>query len=258
MHRLHDRSRDGQLRRVHHELLIGLLSEPANPETHRRAEIAGLPPSGQYVGLALRPPRAALLDDLVAACLRAAEVARAPTLASVFDDEVRALVALPGRADAVRQTDRWAGQVTSRVAAVVTAGSPVDGLASADRTLLEASQVLAALPPGDRAAGVRRLVDVHLRGLLTLLADDRRVTTFAERELGPLRDEPELLRTLRAVLEHAGGKSAAATALNISRPVLYDRIARLQRILGVSLDEAETRTSLHVALLAEGLRSARG
>ncbi len=139
--------------------------------------------------------------------------------------------------------------------AVVTAGSPVGGLASADRTLLEASQVLAALPPGDPASGVRRLDDVHLRGLLTLLADDARLTAFADRELAALRDQPELLRTLRAVVEHAGRKSAAASALNISRPVLYDRIAKLERLLGASLDDAELRTSLHVALLADDVRS---
>ncbi len=89
--------------------------------------------------------------------------------------------------------------------------------------------MLAALPAGDRDQAVRRLDDVHLRGLLTLLADDARVTTFADRELSRLRDEPELLRTLRALLEHPGSKSAAAAALNISRPVLYDRIARLER-----------------------------
>ena len=254
MHRLHDRTRDGQLRRVHHELLIGLLSDPANAETHRRAAIAGLPTSGPYVGLALQPARATLLDDLVAACLRAAEVARAPTLASVFDGEVRALVALPARGDTVRQTDRWAEQVTTRVAAVVTAGSPVGELTSADRTLLEASQVLAALPPGEPVPGVRRLDDVHLRGLLTLLADDARLTAFADRELAALRDQPELLRTLRAVVEHAGRKSAAASSLNISRQVLYDRIAKIERLLGSSLDDAELRTSLHVALLADDVR----
>ena len=254
MHRLHDRTRDGQLRRVHHELLIGLLSDPANAETHRRAAIAGLPTSGPYVGLALQPARATLLDDLVAACLRAAEVARAPTLASVFDGEVRALVALPARGDTVRQTDRWAEQVTTRVAAVVTAGSPVGELTSADRTLLEASQVLAALPPGEPVPGVRRLDDVHLRGLLTLLADDARLTAFADRELAALRDQPELLRTLRAVVEHAGRKSAAASSLNISRQVLYDRIAKIERLLGSSLDDAELRTSLHVALLTEDVR----
>jgi PucR family transcriptional regulator, purine catabolism regulatory protein len=256
MHRLHDRTRDSHVRRVHHELLIALRSDPANSETHRRAEIAGLPPGRQYVGLALRPQRATLVDDLVAACLRTAEVVRAPTLASVFESEVCALVALSPRGDAVRLVDRWAEQVTARVRAVVAAGSPVDGLASADRTLLEASQVLAAVPAGDRGEAVRRLDDLHLRGLLTLLADDARVTTFADRELSLLRAEPELLRTLRALVEHPGSKSAAATALNISRPVLYDRIARLERLLGLSIDDAEIRTSLHVALLADDVRRA--
>jgi len=254
MHRLHDRTRDGHVRRVHHELLIGLLSDPANAETHRRAEIAGLPHGRAYVGLALRPQRATLVDDLVAACLRAAEVVRAPTLASVFESEVRALVALPARGDGIRLVDRWAEQVTERVRAVVAAGSPVDGLTSADRTLLEASHVLAALPAGAHGGTVRRLDDLHLRGLLTLLADDARVTTFADRELDRLRDEPELLRTLRSLVEHPGSKSAAAAALNISRPVLYDRIARLERLLGLSLDDAQTRTSLHVALLVNDVR----
>ncbi len=257
MHRLHDRTRDSNLRRVHHELLIGLLSDPANAETHRRAEIAGLPPGRQHVGLALRPHRLAAIDDLVSACLRAAEVTRTPSLASVFENEVRALVTLPARGDAVRLVDRWAAEVTARVPAVVAAGSPVDGLASADRTLLEGSQVLAALPSADRGPGVRRLDDVHLRGLLTLLADDARVTTFADRELGPLREEPELLRTLRALLGNPGSKSAAASALNISRPVLYDRIARLERLLDLSLDDAEARTSLHVALLADDVTPIR-
>ena len=255
MYRLHDRTRDGHVRRVHHELLIGLLSDPANAETHRRAQIAGLPAARQYVGLALRPRRAAALDDLVAACLRAAEVSRAPTLASVFENEVRALVAVPARGDAVRLVDRWAEQVTTRVRAAVAAGSPAEDLRAADRTLLEASQVLAALPAGGDAHGVRRLDDLHLRGLLTLLADDARLATFAERELARLRGEPELARTLRALVEHPSSKSAAAAALNVSRPVLYDRIARLERLLGVSLDDAEVRTSLHVALLTADVRN---
>ena len=69
-----------------------------------------------------------------------------------------------------------------------------------------------------------------------------------------MREQPELLRTLRALVGHPGSKSAAAAALNISRPVVYDRIARLERILGLSLDDAETRTSLHVALLADDVR----
>ena len=205
MHRLHDRTRDGHVRRVHHELLIGLLSDPANAETHRRAEIAGLPPGRQYVGLALRPQRATLVDDLVAACLRAAEVVRAPTLASVFESEVRALVALPARGDAVRLVDRWAEQVTD-------AGARRRGRGLPGRTAWRRPTARCSRPrtcsrrclPATGGGTVRRLDDLHLRGLLTLLADDARVTTFADRELGRLREEPELLRTLRSLVEHPG------------------------------------------------------
>jgi purine catabolism regulator len=163
-------------------------------------------------------------------------------------------VALPPRADAVRFVDRWAREVAGRVPAVVAAGTPATGLASADRTLQEASQVLAALPAlptADAVGGVRRLEDVHVRGLLTLLADDPRVAAFVDRELSALRAEPELFRTLRALVDHPGSKAAAAAALHVSRPVLYDRIAKIERLLSVSLDDAEVRTSLHVALLAE-------
>jgi purine catabolism regulator len=162
-------------------------------------------------------------------------------------------VALPPRADAARLVDRWALEVAGRVRAVVAAGTPATTLASADRTLQEASQVLAALPAGDALGEVRRLEDVHVRGLLTLLAGDPRVAAFVERELAPLRTEPELLRTLRALVEHPGSKAAAAAALHVSRPVLYDRIAKLERLLSVSLDDAEIRTSFHLALLADGL-----
>ncbi|MDN6605986.1 helix-turn-helix domain-containing protein [Brevibacterium sp.] len=40
-----------------------------------------------------------------------------------------------------------------------------------------------------------------------------------------------------------------ARAGYLSRPALYARIAKLQDRLGVSLDDAESRTALHVALL---------
>ena len=105
---------------------------------------------------------------------------------------------------------------------------------------------------------MRRLEDVHLRGLLVLLADDERVGAFVDRELAPLRDASDrasfdLLVTTRAVIENWGNKSAAAAALRISRPVLYDRIAKIERILGVRLDHADVRTSLHVAMISEGV-----
>ena len=38
-----------------------------------------------------------------------------------------------------------------------------------------------------------------------------------------------------------------------ARPTFYDRLHRIERVLGTDLTSAETRTSLYVALLARGL-----
>lgn len=49
-------------------------------------------------------------------------------------------------------------------------------------------------------------------------------------------------------------QSAAAENLHISRAVLYDRLAKIGRLLSVDLGDANIRTSLHVALMADELR----
>lgn len=251
MHRLHDRHQDSRVRRIHHELLLAVLAGPADSELLRRISLAGVPADGHtYVGLALRPA-ADRFDDVVAACLRAAEVVSAHCLVATFESEVRVLLAVPSRSDAASTVDRLVAEVSVRVPVVASAGTPLSSFPAAGRTLREALQVLSALA-GRSSPGpaVHRLEDLHLRGLLTLLADDERVRAFSERELAPLLDHPTLLDTLRVVIEDWGSKSAAAARLNVSRPVLYDRIARLERLLGASLSDPEVRTSLHVALIA--------
>ena len=55
---------------------------------------------------------------------------------------------------------------------------------------------------------------------------------------------------LAAYLAAGGNKAAAAKAANLARPTFYDRLGRIERILGTDLRSAESRTSLHVALLA--------
>ena len=59
-----------------------------------------------------------------------------------------------------------------------------------------------------------------------------------------------LTKVLAAYLAEGGNKAAAAARAHLARPTLYERLRRIERILGVSLDSAESRTSLHVALLA--------
>ncbi|MGC1288881.1 MAG: helix-turn-helix domain-containing protein, partial [Streptosporangiaceae bacterium] len=92
--------------------------------------------------------------------------------------------------------------------------------------------------------------------LLHLLRDDPRVQAFAERELGPLlrRDDAagsQMLATLTAYLEAGGNKAEAAKRAHLARPTLYERLHRIEAVLGVSLDSAQSRTSLHVAVLAQ-------
>jgi purine catabolism regulator len=253
LHRLNDRQRDGQQRRLHHELLVGLLTGGDRDELHRRCELAGLPAGRRrYVGLALRAASPSAHDEVVAATLHAASVARAPALVAVIDEDVHVLLSLSARTDADRLADDVALAVQSRHDVVAACGTPVDDLARADRTLREAQQVLRAVRRAPDTPRVHRLEDVHVRGLLALLRDDDRLQAFADRELARLRSADtsgRLEAVLRALLEHPGSKSAAAASLAVSRPVFYERLAQAAKAMGVDLDDAEVRTSLHLALL---------
>ncbi|HZD99814.1 MAG TPA: PucR family transcriptional regulator [Micromonosporaceae bacterium] len=139
---------------------------------------------------------------------------------------------------------------------IVAAGSVVDTLREARRSLMEARQIGYAARHDRRDVAVFRLPHVGLAGLLHLLRDEPRLQTFVERELGPLlaydakHPSDQLLQTLRVYLESGRNKSAAAAAAHLSRPAFYERLARIGRILGVDLDAVEPCLSLHVALLA--------
>ncbi|WP_291795696.1 helix-turn-helix domain-containing protein, partial [Brevibacterium sp.] len=61
--------------------------------------------------------------------------------------------------------------------------------------------------------------------------------------------DPEALRFLEVLLQEGGNKTAVAEALHLSRPAVYARVRRLEERLGVSLEDAESRTSLHAALI---------
>jgi purine catabolism regulator len=153
---------------------------------------------------------------------------------------------------------------------VIGVGAVAGSIRDVRRSFLEATQVAdvaaerpdgwpaAGGPDGGPAAGgsgrplFYRLADLGLRGLLHLLRDDPRVQTFVERELGPLLAEPDtsLLDVLAVYLAAGGNKAEAAKQAHLARPTFYERLRRIERILGTDLDSAESRTSLHVALLA--------
>ncbi|MHC2998660.1 PucR family transcriptional regulator [Microbacterium sp. HJ5] len=101
---------------------------------------------------------------------------------------------------------------------------------------------------------LRRAENRPLVQLVTALRDDHRVIEHGERMLAPLivhdlTRTGDLLDVLEAMLAHPGNRTAAASASHLSRSVFYQRIALIEELLGVDLDDGETQTALHLALL---------
>lgn len=140
---------------------------------------------------------------------------------------------------------------------VVARGGLVSALADVRQSFAEAVDVALA----SRAAGTPRnrkdiysIEDVKLRGLLYTLRNDSRLQAFVERMLGPLLhrdtlDGGDWVRTLGVYLRFQGNKSLTAQELGVSRPTLYERLGRIQRLLRVDLDDPEWSTSLYAAIM---------
>ncbi|MEU7040076.1 PucR family transcriptional regulator [Streptomyces varsoviensis] len=99
---------------------------------------------------------------------------------------------------------------------------------------------------------VRRL-DVDL--LLWRLRAHGDLTAFVDRVIGPLlahdrSSRPPLLPTLETYLAHAGRKAETARELHLNRQTLYDRLARIARLLGSDLEDPQTALALSLALRA--------
>lgn len=236
--------------------LVGVVVRYRHAEPDQAGPLAGTEARHERQELAI-----ARLRDLAEAAGQALRDTALSGLASALDDHaVGVLLALRNRDEAERALARFAAALRRHVRAevVVAAGSGVDTLREARRSLVEARQVAYAARHDRRsaAAPVYRLTDVGLPGLLHLLRDEPRLQTFVERELGALlsydaeHPREQVLGTLRAYLECGRNKSAAAEAAHLSRPAFYERLARISRIVGADLDQVDVCLSLHVALLA--------
>lgn len=285
VHRLLARDRETLERQTHMTLLTELLVPGALPaDLTTRSAALGVPLEGRtLVGMAVRPRTAQagpapalaaheLLRDLADATALAARRAAVPALVGVVDDtSVRALVSIERPTGATDEhvtptLRRLAGGIHHVVApnpralpVVVAVGTTVAAVEDARRTLVEAAHVAQAALRSDTDLDYHRLADVRLRGLLHLLREDERLAAFAERELGPLlaRDDrtgSRLMAALRHYCEHGGNKSAAASAAHLSRTAYYQQLARIEQVLGVSLEDPESMLSLYVALLAVDAR----
>ncbi|WP_019159895.1 PucR family transcriptional regulator [Brevibacterium senegalense] len=273
----HQRAADALI----HELLSG--TDLSEDDALVRARNLGLADTGLLTPIAIRTAAEAPAGsdvDLTAAqlteqALRSELVAAAEAegaSAIVGGKRAGMLVGLVcvGRGAGRREDDGEVDHVLTRmferladavsVEHTVGAGGAHDSLLDAGRELEQAAQVADIVATMSvRSRPFHRFADVRLRGLVAVLRDDPRMRTFAEAELGELlgdeagdagvRRGPTDLEVLEALLQEGGGKTGAARALGLSRPAVYARTQRLEERLGVSLEDAESRTALHTALL---------
>ncbi|MGC0249393.1 PucR family transcriptional regulator [Pseudactinotalea sp. Z1748] len=209
---------------------------------------------------------------LAEAVSRATAQAQLSALVSPLDEDlVGVLVALPGRATPEAALETFAAALGRTAAspggvrqgAVIGVTPERHSISQAGADLTEAGYIAraAALIPAEHRKTYHRITDIGIRGLLMSLGGDERLTAFAERQLAPLliHDDQHgtgLVTVLHRYLEAGGAIAPLARVLHLSRQALYARLRRIERILGVDLADAETRTALHVALLAKEVRSA--
>jgi PucR family transcriptional regulator, purine catabolism regulatory protein len=272
LNRLMQRDRESLERQTHRTLLTSILNhDHSAAEVSLRARAIGVGLDGKrLVGLVLRlrgsaqptalenQARLRELTDCAAAAVR--EKRLSALIGSVDEHSVGLLLAL-GPQD---REDAALGAFAAAVRKLggpdggefaIAVGTSVGAVRDARRSLLEAVQVADAAIRQSGGPAYHRLVDVRLRGLLHLLRDDARMQTYVERELGPLlaydtERGTNLVAMLGIYLDQGRNKSAAADAAHLSRPSFYERLHRIERVLGVDLDSVESCLSLHVALLA--------
>ncbi|WP_099025658.1 PucR family transcriptional regulator [Mycolicibacterium palauense] len=288
LHRMIERDRTSLELRAQSGLLDDLRRGRVRDEADAtaRAYALGLRPALTYLPMAVRLSETPNADDVVVqqrrlrsldAVVHTARAAGHTVLAAGGEHGHIDLLLAPRRraavagAPAARPTDEELEQLCAQIRRAVVRVAGVSGcvvgvgpesglLVEAATGLGEAAHVaeVAAAMPQDSGRSFFRIADIRLRGLVTLIRNDPRVQAFAETELrGLLRHRARLgsdggeqaFDLLRNFLDVGGNKTELAKRLHLSRPTLYARLAGLQRLLGVDLDDAESRTSLHVAML---------
>ena len=137
----------------------------------------------------------------------------------------------------------------------VSRETPPEALQPAFEQAAEAAAFGRRSPRGGPAHHFGDLGTYHL---LVRLAQGPELASFVESELSPLlehdaRSAAKLVPTLQAYLDNACRKKDTAQELWIQRRTLYGRLARIEQLLGSSLNDQDTRTRLTLALQGLGL-----
>ncbi|MFF3673199.1 PucR family transcriptional regulator [Streptomyces sp. NPDC002120] len=142
---------------------------------------------------------------------------------------------------------------TAAPARRMTAGvaDPVRGLAELPAAWEQAVAAARAAVAQPRLGPVAQWSAIGPYRMLATLAADPVDDPAARALLTPAHRE--LARTAEVFLDCAGQAGRAAAALGIHRQTLYYRLARVEQLTGLDLDEGEDRLLLHMALKAARL-----
>jgi purine catabolism regulator len=130
---------------------------------------------------------------------------------------------------------------------LIGAGSARTGLEGVRRSRSEASLAFQVAARMDRH-GLVRFEDLKVERVLAQIPMTQLTEDYIAMAVSPLENEPELLKTLEAFLEHGGNKVATAAAIPLHRSSLAYRLDKISTLLGVDIDEPETRLELWIAL----------
>ncbi|MBF6330983.1 helix-turn-helix domain-containing protein [Nocardia transvalensis] len=255
-----DAERDARARTT---LLSDLLRlrEDAGPVPRHRAAILGWRLDGWHTGIYLRRLNESPYDNL-----------------ADRDEMLRVLGGCGIGGPLVEQSDGWVAWHTSKdepsphevdgllgsvrkalarpgsrmeIAAGVGRGHP--GIGGLARTVDEAREaalsidLTAADVIQDIGARVAHIDTLGVGRMVRAWTRSRPARALASTLLAPLVDQELLLTTLDVYLEHESSVVATAAALGLHRNTVADRIARIQRILGVNLRDPDDRLAVELA-----------
>ncbi|WP_435847728.1 PucR family transcriptional regulator [Streptomyces fumanus] len=137
---------------------------------------------------------------------------------------------------------------TGAAAGIATART---GLAELGAAWREASAAARAALAEPRFGPVAQWASIGPYRLLTALPPEAAHDPAVRSLLSPAHRE--LARTAEVYLDHAGQAGRTAAALGVHRQTLYYRLARVEQLTGLDLDDGEHRLLLHMTLKAHRL-----
>lgn len=135
--------------------------------------------------------------------------------------------------------------VDDELGVVAGVGRPYEGRGGIGRTLQEAGE--ASLFAGVEGARVEHVDGLGSRRLLARWHQSEAFVSYATGLIGPLRDHEVLLDTLQVYLDRESSATATASALDVHRNTVNQRVARAEQLLGLDLTRADDRLVVQLA-----------